>query len=993
MTLRDTRVRKKLHEIDRSRSSYPTSPRTGDANRLGRYRVTFDDTDTIIYKTNASISYPTTLELGSPYLASDLSSSLAVRTAGNIKDSAIEQWIQKPYGPTDYPAFNEDGRFLYDQSSTNFFLTGTNFSDIGSGFSSRLTSKTAIRIELPLQTVLPLLVNTASTYYYDDAVRQFSLVTSSVGGRRGFGTNPANTPAAGVGRLPLYFGTLFTPIGTYSNESTTDIVGGFFGRTATVIKDLFFRVIGSSVLTGSSTNPSASQALNMSRFISQPFLLEKCIVEFPFAANAGWFSDRTRFSAVNDNSIESRFTTDFGGPAITFGLLNYLGQNNQKDLITAGAIIPDFDDVRALCLNQIRDSSNVLQSTVRTPEGFRSFADPAYVVKRRDGETSFTGSIRMHLECSSSVGIGTVYTTERAGSSGLANYFSASFAQSSLFLQNVVGRTKSGNLDSITGRSAFGKTLETPSLVSSNIVSRNHDLYVASGTSAAIEDFVYYSSDLSRKSPYLLFPNDKLVIALSKYRPAWVSSSVSGPFGNRSAQFLPTTNASLWHYPSSSHAVSIGSGTLRITLYGSLIKEGSEFHDTLNSRLDTNQVHEAIGMEPVLDQFDVFYSSELTGSLSNQFKVYTSVPYLLKGQAHRTVTPGSPATSTPGFAVTGAISNATVFSHVSSENPIVPFSTFAGSWSTQYNFLKVRHLNEIRKSSRNIVLSSKELFWDSRLPDPKQAAMVCNPRVYLAGYDGPDTYSYYRVLYTGTTSTLGDTGGGLGDWMMSYPYEPKYSSVPQKFFESLGADNFMYKNPGAVAAGLPATYRYENINIEVGDTNNRVVAGETAFGGADVVGLGYSEFVKVFYGTGDGRSRFDNHHVKFRYNVNASLSGINWASAILRGWRYGMISGFPLYSTAVYRRDRFGQMRDMLEQRVDTRFYNEGELGPVLGVLDAPISVKFVNSKGDSVKSYETMSSNLSLEATSSLPYFDGFVRNREEPISLSRTNQSIIVI
>jgi len=127
-------------------------------------------------------------------------------------------------------------------------------------------------------------------------------------------------------------------------------------------------------------------------------------------------------------------------------------------------------------------------------------------------------------------------------------------------------------------------------------------------------------------------------------------------------------------------------------------------------------------------------------------------------------------------------------------------------------------------------------------------------------------------------------------------------------------------------------------------------------------------------------------------------------SPIIRGWKYGLYSGLNTHSRATFRRDRFGQFRDMLEQRIYTKFINDnftpfgdtatsgnkitlkeykpGELG------FAPVSVNFVKQdyKRDSrgigeiylvpVDPATTNSQNLSTEVTSSLPYFDGVARN-----------------
>jgi hypothetical protein len=136
-------------------------------------------------------------------------------------------------------------------------------------------------------------------------------------------------------------------------------------------------------------------------------------------------------------------------------------------------------------------------------------------------------------------------------------------------------------------------------------------------------------------------------------------------------------------------------------------------------------------------------------------------------------------------------------------------------------------------------------------------------------------------------------------------------------------------------------------------------------------------------------------------------------SPIIRGWKYGLYSGLPMHTKATYRRDRFGQLRDTLEQRPYTRFvFNEtetepfpdaGRLSSVSSYTNAqggkygnlpspgPVEVKFVrqvyetDAKGigyirfQSVQPEQTYSQNLSTEATSSQPYTDGMSRLRGE--------------
>lgn len=101
-----------------------------------------------------------------------------------------------------------------------------------------------------------------------------------------------------------------------------------------------------------------------------------------------------------------------------------------------------------------------------------------------------------------------------------------------------------------------------------------------------------------------------------------------------------------------------------------------------------------------------------------------------------------------------------------------------------------------------------------------------------------------------------------------------------------------------------------------------------------------------------------------RHRQGRNTLGISRAPAL----RYGISNVDPEFTAAQWRADKFGQLRDTLEQRFYTAFP---------GTL-SPITVKFSGSFG--VMPDDTHSQNLSIFATSSLPYFDdGEARNRSD--------------
>ena len=86
------------------------------------------------------------------------------------------------------------------------------------------------------------------------------------------------------------------------------------------------------------------------------------------------------------------------------------------------------------------------------------------------------------------------------------------------------------------------------------------------------------------------------------------------------------------------------------------------------------------------------------------------------------------------------------------------------------------------------------------------------------------------------------------------------------------------------------------------------------------------------------------------------------------GFRYGIANTKRMLSSAVYRYDTYGQFRDMLEQRKDTRYWDLGSETPV---GDASVKVLFVNNNDEIIDASQTVSVNSSIHATSSIPFFD----------------------
>ena len=154
-----------------------------------------------------------------------------------------------------------------------------------------------------------------------------------------------------------------------------------------------------------------------------------------------------------------------------------------------------------------------------------------------------------------------------------------------------------------------------------------------------------------------------------------------------------------------------------------------------------------------------------------------------------------------------------------------------------------------------------------------------------------------------------------------------------------------------------------------------------------------SDFLKHYFGFGDG---FTSGTVQFRNSTGLRKSfAINTGGAdatekvhhaigsICRGWKYGIMNALPHFSNAVFRRDHFGYPRDMLEQRLDGKILDlkgllaDGTDTGKTSIINSPVQIKFLSgSKFIKPDKALLSSSNLSIEATSSLPYFDDISRN-----------------
>ncbi len=258
------------------------------------------------------------------------------------------------------------------------------------------------------------------------------------------------------------------------------------------------------------------------------------------------------------------------------------------------------------------------------------------------------------------------------------------------------------------------------------------------------------------------------------------------------------------------------------------------------------------------------------------------------------------------------------------------------------------------------------------------------------------------LAFGDTKVTASNNGSQISDntWLMSYPNERRYKSVrrltsPPYINELVTSDEYLAANVGgnlvemryhsamtpldtiSNPAGSFLSLNYE-VNIEFvvpsqsGDLITTTKMHKTAYeivglpigpSLAFVTGSGYSltklggtyadqignPFVKCFYGFGDGERNTPTFDTSATDHGGTSFYSRH-TSPVIRGWKYGLYNGIPSTANIVFMRNKYGQIRHMLEQRKYTKFYdvfglgNDGGVGGgKIGATTSPVGIKFVS--------------------------------------------------
>jgi hypothetical protein len=812
------------------------------------------------------------------------------------------------------------------------------------------------------------------------------------------------------------------------------------------------------------TNNESYRATSNETFslpIKQPFLIERAVIEIPFAFGDGWFKDKTRCFPPFHSTSPLWIAFDFGGPGLTVALFNQFefGQKeSRRDLVMTGTLTHQFDNISELSWTSdfpVSTEYNLI------PVGFKAYGATAGAVVSpaltSGGQHYFTGSVAIKSEAQASNGIIAQLIAPRLSSDAIYDLLNKKELllvddedypnlekQQKFRIQSINNFGRGGTGFDPSGRSIFGKELVTSKKVINGRIAnpfyisgangelnannrteilnslglQNFDLILGSET----ETFAYAAINLEETlpSPYLVLPGDKLTLAVAKTRPTLYANTT-----------FAAANSSPWTYSSGNivHDVQLITGSINITFYGSLIKGEVEHHDPLNQEVGSAAIHEIVaGGEPVLDQFECSYKESYVSGTYDDFIAGNMISVVNLAGRNIFVT-GTLLGFNSNLKIISTGTRGKLFSRNNARTETVVPGTTAFDYSNSLSY----SLQPFFERAGNVRVSqhtdNSERFYDSVMPSISECfeadgkSIVELSDALWAFFADPQKVNVSRTGFVmfgfdgGTTSPVAQTSPYIIQaWPWTYPFEPRYSNVRREinFSKSFLAKyrvttdflTYVQIEPTPLVGFFFGPYKPSDTkqpgpgSFEFNFVADASIKSRNSFGYYTTSSAGLNDTLKGLFGFGDENKQYIDFGATGRWGVNNFAEYRNSAKentyfdtkyrfgVIIRGWKYGIYSGLPAYSKAYFRQGKFGQFRDMLEQRPYTNFYDERK-----NSTSPCVSVKFIDPNTNKITPPErTWSQNLSSEATSSLPYFDGVARNRN-PIDLSIVNNSTVTL
>ena len=311
--------------------------------------------------------------------------------------------------------------------------------------------------------------------------------------------------------------------------------------------------------------------------------------------------------------------------------------------------------------------------------------------------------------------------------------------------------------------------------------------FVKGKTGAANSEIVYFdygsstsptsktSKEPSSVAPYVLLPGDSLILGV-EYLPCmpWEDPS------DAECKYLSSSYITIKAEPAS------------MTMYGSLIKENKEYHETRNQDLTSLSIHEAMHSNPTLDQFEIEPGLMYSGSMLNEY-------------------------------VQGDIFNVGTYAVGRSVSSNASLDSGRTSWSL---------LRGVK------TIDEKERFYDTLLPDMLEYSKTLKDYTDLNGdLWGADYIEVSPTLgtYTHQLAIVHNFSGGSGSAMGAF--WPYLNTFPFESFTSRNDAQYrvFYVHPGLLVSPPPGGYPLSVHDVLNNDDSKRFLFME---GVSDLIGAG-----------------------------------------------------------------------------------------------------------------------------------------------------------
>lgn len=489
-----------------------------------------------------------------PYLSGGVLHNQPIFASGSMVKGIADSFVTFTPGQ-DIQAFRDSGNPAVDgkiSSSINgantFYATGSAVDVTGQGFQQPLWSKSKVEIDLtPASAQTISLNNTGSTgnypmSYWNPNAKQYEGIGTGRGLWSGFGnTAPSNTAAIQAlleNQIYGFGASIDTGSPTYGiTPEKTNVYGRQISTFGFPYHIKF--------------QPTSSQQIEMNKYISEPFLLEKIVLELSGTFQTehplyGTDSAIWTFFVLNSRNFVPNKLSDpktinikvAGGARSSFATSSFVG-SSYLDLL-------DYFQVAYTGSFLSDDIFAINRELIVTPTELSTPLRYIY-----NNQMAISSSVKSSLKYDGSG----FYATRNSANTVLLTSQSL----------NISGRNQIFNANGRDWRTTF----ESATLNGTTISSQP-------GTLDSIEVNVFYT----KPNPYILLPTDKITLG---FQLPWSATMGFANYGVTSSIGFATT------------------GINKITLYGSSLRVNpetnqlEEHHDTLNQLLSSNSICETIG--------------------------------------------------------------------------------------------------------------------------------------------------------------------------------------------------------------------------------------------------------------------------------------------------------------------------------------------------------------------------------------------------------------